>query len=212
MPMPQGSLYLISAPSGAGKTSLVKALLAASQQSAAGPGLCVSVSHTTRPMRPGEQDGVNYHFVSKDGFKAMVEKGDFLEHAEVFGNFYGTSKTWVRERLGQGWDVILEIDWQGAAQIKKLLPESVGIFILPPSLQTLEKRLTGRGTDKPEVIAARMAKAVNEMSHYPQADFLVINDQFEVALADLQAIFRSSQLRRKVQEQRNSALLAALLA
>jgi guanylate kinase len=209
--MPQGSLYLISAPSGAGKTSLVKALLAAPKEGV-GPGLCVSISHTTRPMRPGEQDGVNYHFVTKDTFKSMVAKGDFLEHAEVFGNFYGTSKAWVRERLSQGWDVILEIDWQGAAQIKKLLPASVGIFILPPSLVALEKRLTGRGTDKPEVIAERMAKAVNEMSHYPQADYLVINDHFETALADLSAIFRANQLRREVQKERNSALLAALLA
>ncbi len=209
--MPQGSLYLISAPSGAGKTSLVKASLAAAN-AGAGPGLCVSVSHTTRSMRPGEQDGVNYHFVDPATFKAMVRRGDFLEHAEVFGNFYGTSKAWVQERLAAGWDVILEIDWQGAAQIKRLLPDSVGIFILPPSLDTLEKRLTARGQDKPEVIAGRMAKAVNEMSHYPQADYLVINDVFETALADLLAIFRAKQLRLGVQEQRNTALLAALLA
>lgn len=210
--MPQGSLYLISAPSGAGKTSLVKALLAASKEGATGAGLCVSVSHTTRPMRPGEQDGVNYHFVDAATFKAMIGRGEFLEHAEVFGNLYGTSKLWVQERLAQGWDVILEIDWQGAAQIKRLLPNSVGIFILPPSLVELEKRLTTRGQDKPEVIAARMAKAVNEMSHYPQADYLVINDRFEAALADLQAIFRGNQLQLRVQEARNSALLAALLA
>jgi guanylate kinase len=210
--MPQGSLYLISAPSGAGKTSLVKALLAAPSACNAESKLCVSVSHTTRPMRPGEVNGVNYHFVNVPTFLAMKEKNDFLECAEVFGNRYGTSRAWVEERLGSGWDVILEIDWQGAAQVKGMMPESVGIFILPPSLEALEKRLTGRGTDKPEVIADRMAKAVNEMSHYPQADYLVINDQFEAALADLQAIFRSNQLRRKVQEQRNSGLLGALLA
>ncbi len=210
--MPQGSLYLISAPSGAGKTSLVKALLAASKDGATGAGLCVSVSHTTRPMRPGEQDGVNYHFVNATTFKAMAALGDFLEHAEVFGNFYGTSKAWVQERLAKGWDVILEIDWQGAAQIQKLLPDTISIYILPPSRDELEKRLTTRGTDKPEVIAARMEKAVAEMSHYPQADFLVINDRFEAALADLQAIFRANQLRRSVQDERNSALLAALLA
>lgn len=210
--MPQGSLYLISAPSGAGKTSLVKELLNGARQCAPGEGLCVSVSHTTRPIRPGEQDGVNYHFVDKAEFDAMVERGDFLEHAEVFENCYGTSKAWVQERLAQGWDVILEIDWQGAAQIKKLLPESVGIFILPPSRDALERRLTGRGTDRPEVIAKRMAEAVREMSHYPQADYLVINDVFEAALADLQAIFRANQLRREVQEARNSGLLAALLA
>jgi guanylate kinase len=211
--MPHGSLYLISAPSGAGKTSLVKALLHASQSAAhTGARLCVSVSHTTRPMRPGEQDGVNYHFVDTATFSAMAGRGAFLEHAEVFGNHYGTSRAWVEERLAQGWDVILEIDWQGAAQIKKLLPEAVSIFILPPSRETLEQRLNNRGQDKPEVIAARMAKAVNEMSHYPQADYLVINDQFEVALADLAAIFRSNQLRRGVQEARNRALLAALLS
>ncbi len=210
--MPQGSLYLISAPSGAGKTSLVKALLAAPSACNSESKLCVSVSHTTRPIRPGEVNGVNYHFVDVATFLAMKEKNDFLECAEVFGNRYGTSRAWVEERLASGWDVILEIDWQGAAQVKGMLPQSVGIFILPPSLEALEKRLTGRGTDKPEVIADRMAKAVNEMSHYPQADYLVINDQFEAALADLQAIFRSNQLRRKVQEQRNSTLLAALLA
>jgi guanylate kinase len=163
-------------------------------------------------MRPGEVNGVNYHFVDVPTFLNMKEKNDFLECAEVFGNRYGTSRAWVEERLASGWDVILEIDWQGAAQVKGMMPESVGIFILPPSLEALEKRLTGRGTDKPEVIAGRMAKAVNEMSHYPQADYLVINDQFEAALADLQAIFRSNQLRRKVQEQRNSGLLGALLA
>ena len=210
--MPQGSLYLISAPSGAGKTSLVKALLAAPSACNVESKLCVSVSHTTRPMRPGEVNGVNYYFVNVATFLAMKEKNDFLECAEVFGNRYGTSRAWVEERLASGWDVILEIDWQGAAQVKGMMPESVGIFILPPSLEALEKRLTGRGTDKPEVIADRMAKAVNEMSHYPQADYLVINDQFEAALADLQAIFRANQLRRKVQEQRNSTLLAALLA
>jgi guanylate kinase len=211
--MPQGNLYLISAPSGAGKTSLVKALLAVDQPGLhGGAGLCVSVSHTTRPMRPGEVEGVNYHFVDRTTFLAMRDSGEFLEHAEVFGNFYGTSRIWVTARLAAGWDVILEIDWQGAAQIKSLLPDSVGIFILPPSRETLEQRLNHRGQDKPEVIAERMAKAVSEMSHYAQADYLVINDVFEVALADLQAITRSKQLRRPVQEARNQALLASLLS
>jgi len=211
--MPQGSLYLISAPSGAGKTSLVKALLtSAAQGYPVGRGLCVSVSHTTRPQRPGEQDGVNYHFVDVATFRRMIVEGAFLEHAQVFGNFYGTSRRWVQEQLASGLDVILEIDWQGADQIKALLPESVRICILPPSRAALEERLYNRGTDKPEVIAERMAKAVDEMSHFADADYLVINDVFDQALADLQAIFRSNQLRRGVQEARNRELLASLLS
>lgn len=211
--MPPGSLYLISAPSGAGKTSLVKSLLAAAQSCThSGAGLCVSVSYTTRPRRPGEEDGVNYHFVDRATFEDMQARGDFLEHAQVFGNFYGTSRTWVEAQLAQGWDVILEIDWQGAGQIKKLLPASVGIFILPPSRDCLLHRLQGRGQDDEDVIATRMADAVNEISHYAQADYLVINDVYETALADLQAILRSNQLRRPVQEARNRDLLAGLLS
>ncbi len=209
--MPQGSLYLISAPSGAGKTSLVKALLAEPHPSTSA-GLCVSVSHTTRPMRPGEVDGVNYHFVDKATFLKMQSEGAFLEHAEVFGNLYGTSRVWLEQRLAQGWDIILEIDWQGADQIKRLLPASVGIFILPPSRDTLQHRLTNRGQDLPEVIAGRMAKATSEMSHYAQADYLVINDDFATALADLQAILRSTLLKRDVQQARNAVLLAELLS
>ncbi len=209
--MSQGSLYLISAPSGAGKTSLVNALLA-QPVSSIGAGLCVSVSHTTRAMRPGEQDGVDYHFVDRATFQAMIAAGDFLEHAEVYGNYYGTSRRWVEQRLAQGWDVILEIDWQGAEQVQRLMPASIGIFVLPPSRDTLEERLTRRGQDKPEVIADRMAKAVSEMSHYGQADYLVINDDFATALADLQAIFRSNQLKKDVQQARNAGLLASLLS
>ena len=209
--MPQGSLYLISAPSGAGKTSLVNALLA-NPPEGPGSGVCVSVSHTTRAMRPSEQDGVNYHFIDRATFRAMIDRGDFLEHAEVFGNHYGTSRRWVEERLAQGWDVILEIDWQGALQVKQQLPAAIGIFILPPSRNTLQERLTSRGQDKPEVIAERMAKAVSEMSHYGQADYLVFNDNFATALADLSAIFRSSRLKKDVQQARNAALLASLLS
>ena len=209
--MSQGSLYLISAPSGAGKTSLVNALLE-QPVSRIGAGLCVSVSHTTRAMRPGEQDGVNYHFVDRASFQAMIAAGDFLEHAEVYGNYYGTSRRWVEQRLAQGWDVILEIDWQGAEQVQRLMPASIGIFVLPPSRDTLEERLTRRGQDKPEVIADRMAKAVSEMSHYGEADYLVINDDFATALADLQAIFRSNQLKKDVQQARNAGLLASLLS
>jgi guanylate kinase len=211
--MPQGCLYLISAPSGAGKTSLVKALLSASVSCDSGKaGLCVSISHTTRPMRRGEVNGDNYHFIDEVEFKRMQLNGDFLEHAEVFGNYYGTSRKWVNERLAGGWDVILEIDWQGAAQIQRLLPEAISIYILPPSRNALQERLTTRGLDNAEVIASRMAKAVNEMSHYEQADYLVINDKFDQALADLQAILRSTQLRLVVQKQRNQALLDELLS
>src|SRR5690606_4096960 len=210
--MPAGNLYLISAPSGAGKTSLVKALLQShNAPDYPGAGLCVSVSYTTRPMRPGEVDGLNYHFVDVETFKSMQEQGDFLEHAVVFGNFYGTSRSWVEQRLAQGWDVILEIDWQGAAQIQELIPDAVSIFILPPSLEALRERLTNRGQDGEDVIAGRMAKAVHEMSHYDQADYLVVNDSFERALDDLQAIFRANLLRRSVQAERHQALLTSLL-
>lgn len=210
--MPQGILYLISAPSGAGKTSLVKALVeAAAVQEADYSRLCVSVSHTTRAQRPGEVDGENYHFVDAATFAAMGERGDFLEHAEVFGNRYGTSRLWVESRLREGWDVILEIDWQGAAQVKRLLPESISIFILPPTLHCLRERLTRRGQDAEGVIEHRMAQAVNEISHYHQADYLVINEHFDAALRDLQAIIRAGHLALARQRQRHGALLEALL-
>ncbi len=210
--MTQGNLYLISAPSGAGKTSLVNALLDAVAADGTDSKLCVSVSHTTRPMRPGEKNGENYHFVTQDVFSAMQKRGDFLEHAEVFGNFYGTSKAWVESRLAAGWDVILEIDWQGAAQVQKLMPaDALSIFILPPSLETLRERLTRRGQDDASVIESRMAQAVNEISHYRQADFLVINADFASALADMQAILRSARLRLRQQQQAQRELLAALL-
>lgn len=213
MSTPQGTLYLISAPSGAGKTSLVNALI---EQAPANDvehrRLCVSVSHTTRAIRPGEVDGVNYHFVSVDEFQALREKSAFLESAEVFGNYYGTSREWVETQLNAGWDVILEIDWQGAKQVKTLLPEAVSIFILPPSLATLQERLTGRGQDEPEVIAGRMAQAVDEISHYAQADYLVVNDNFEVALRDLKAIFRAQTLVSGRQIAKYSALIGELLS
>lgn len=202
----RGTLFTLSAPSGAGKTSLVKALLEAM------PELTVSVSHTTRPMRPGEENGVNYHFVSHERFEAMLEADDFLESAEVFGNFYGTSAKWVQDTLAQGQDVILEIDWQGAEQVRQLMPDTCSIFILPPSSQALEERLQGRGQDDADVIAKRMQAAVNEMSHYQAADYLVINDDFDVALGDLQTIVSSTRLLTDQQEMRHTKLLKDLLS
>lgn len=202
----QGTLYVISAPSGAGKTSLVSAMLEQDGR------LCVSVSHTTRPMRPGEQDGINYHFVSREVFEAMIGRGDFLEHADVFGNYYGTSQTWVRDTLAQGRDVILEIDWQGASQVRRLMPGCVGIFIVPPSPAALRHRLTGRGTDTSEVVERRLLEASEECSHAREFDYLVVNDDFDTALADLLAIVRSQRLRIEVQGNRHAELLASLEA
>ncbi|MHA7855876.1 guanylate kinase [Marinobacter alkaliphilus] len=202
----QGTLFVISAPSGAGKTSLVAEMLRQDSQ------LGVSVSHTTRPMRTGEQDGVNYHFVSRDEFEAMIAEGDFLEHADVFGNYYGTSHAWVRETLATGRDVILEIDWQGAEQVRRLVPECVGIFIVPPSAEVLRERLIGRGTDAPEVIERRLAEAEEECRHAAEFDYLVVNDDFGVALADLLAITRAQRLKMSVQQLRHGKLLAGLVS
>lgn len=201
-----GNLFVISAPSGAGKTSLVNALLKRMAD------MRVSVSHTTRAQRPGEVDGVNYHFVAREEFQRLADAGDFLESAEVFGNFYGTSQGWVRETLATGVDVILEIDWQGAQQVRRLLPEAISVSVLPPSKAALEQRLTGRGQDGPEVIARRMAEAVSEMSHYGEADYLIVNDVFETALDELCAIITASRLRVTAQQVRHTALLASLLA
>ncbi|MCG8315019.1 MAG: guanylate kinase [Pseudomonadales bacterium] len=201
-----GTLYVVSAPSGAGKTSLVKALIESTTD------LKVSVSHTTRAIRPGEEEGINYHFVEKAQFMNMLENVEFLEHAEVFGNFYGTSKTWVQEQLDSGQDVILEIDWQGAAQVRKLLPDTVGIFILPPSQAALQDRLTDRGQDSQEVINHRMALAREEMSHHLEYDYLVINDQFPVALQQLQAIIQANRLKLNRQLSQQAGLLKDLLS
>lgn len=194
-------LYIISAPSGAGKTSLVDALLKKLSD------VRVSVSHTTRPMRPGEQNGVNYNFVSEDEFQREVNEGGFLEHAEVFGNYYGTSQAWVDIQRNQGTDVILEIDWQGAQQVRRLVPEAISVFILPPSRQALRSRLEGRGQDDAAVIERRMAQARDEMSHYAEFDYLVVNDDFEHALQDLKAIFVA---RRKTLARQQHHLVAKL--
>ena len=200
-----GTLYIISAPSGAGKTSLVAALLEDL------PFVRVSVSHTTRAARPGETDGINYHFTDADSFSAMVSRGEFLEHAEVFGNFYGTSHPWVRQTLAQGHDLILEIDWQGAQQVRRLAPDARSIFILPPSITALRQRLNGRGQDNGEIIEQRMRQATTEMSHYVEYDYLIINDDFSVALSELKAVFISGRLQQSAQQQRHSELLARLL-
>jgi guanylate kinase len=202
----KGILYTVSAPSGAGKTSLVNALVQSN------PEVCVSVSHTTRPIRPGEKDGVNYHFVSHEQFETMLREHAFLEHARVFKNLYGTSRQWVVETLDAGLDVILEIDWQGAKQVREQLPDTVSLFILPPSLTSLRQRLTGRGQDNNEVIEARMDEAISEMSHYTDADYLIINDDFTTALAQFQALITSQHLRLARQAQIHKNLLRDLLS
>lgn len=201
-----GTLYTISAPSGAGKTSLVSALIQSSEE------LRVSVSHTTRDKRPGETDGINYHFVSEKDFLAMLDRVEFLEHARVFGNLYGTSQVWVEEQLAAGIDVILEIDWQGAEQVKRQLPDTRAIFILPPSRPTLLQRLTARGQDDSSTIESRMAEAVEEMSHYVESDYLIVNDQFEQALGELQAIIASQRLKTSSQRETLAPLLGKLFA
>lgn len=200
-----GTLFVLSAPSGAGKTSLVKALLESTDN------LCVSISHTTRAMRPGEENGVNYHFVSVDAFKAMLDESDFLEHAEVFGNFYGTSRSFVEQTLKTGKDVILEIDWQGAQQIRRIFPESINVFILPPSREALESRLRGRGQDPEQVIQTRLSKAKEEMSHFVEYDYLVINDQFDQALTQLRSVILATRLTILRQSKRHEHLLQTLL-
>ena len=178
----KGKLFILSAASGTGKTSLANALVEGL------PDLEFSVSHTTRAPRPGERHGAHYYFVRRAEFDAMVARGEFLEHATVFGNSYGTARAEVEQRLGRGESVVLDIDWQGARTVKRLLPEAVGIFILPPSRAALEERLIKRGQDSPATIARRMAEAVSEMRHYPEFDYVVVNDDFDAALSDLRAI------------------------
>ncbi|WAR44926.1 guanylate kinase [Methylomonas rapida] len=200
-----GKLYIVSAPSGAGKTSLVKQLRNEVDK------LVVSVSHTTRGMRSGEVHGSDYFFVSVDEFKTMIENQAFLEHAQVFDNFYGTAQKTVEDNLAQGLDVILEIDWQGAQQVRKMLPDSISIFILPPSIDILKQRLKNRGQDNDEVIARRMRDAVTEMSHYPEFDYLVVNDDFNLALSQLKSIIIANRLLQSTQQQLLTPLLQDLL-
>ena len=202
----KGTLFTVSAPSGAGKTSLVEGLVAGMEA------IQVSVSHTTRPKRPGETDGVNYHFVDVAAFEAMLAQQAFFEHARVFDNFYGTSRHWVEETLNRGIDVILEIDWQGASQVRDQMADTVGIFILPPSRETLLERLTNRGQDDATVIARRLAEATLEMSHYREADYLIINDNFAIALDELRAIITTRRLALDKQQSRHGPLLDDLLS
>ena len=201
----KGTLFIISAPSGAGKTSLVKRLVSESDD------IMVSVSHTTRKMREGEQNGVDYHFVDREQFVSMIEHSAFLEHAKVFDNYYGTSQQHVERELLNGKDVILEIDWQGARQVRRLIEDSLSIFILPPSSDALRERLEARGQDNDEVIDRRMQDAVNEMSHYAEFDFLVVNDDFERALQELKCVVNSNRLRQLRQERSLEKLLIDLM-
>lgn len=200
-----GTLFIVSAPSGAGKTSLVNALLSQTV------GIELSVSYTTRAPRPGEIDGQHYHFVSRDEFLAMRARGDFLESAEVYGNFYGTSQRWISERMAAGSDVLLEIDWQGAAQVRRLFPDCQSIFILPPSLEALAARLSGRKQDSAETIAQRLAAARADISHVVEFDYVIINDKLDVALQELIAIVTAVRLQRKTQLARHAALIKELL-
>jgi guanylate kinase len=199
-----GSLFVIVAPSGAGKTSLVDALLQDE------PNIRLSVSYTTRAPRAGEVSGREYHFIAPQEFAAMLARHDFLEHAEVYGNLYGTSKRWISEARVRGDDVLLEIDWQGAAQVRKIFADTVEIFVLPPSIDALRERLVTRGTDAAEVIERRIAGAREEMRHVSEANYVIINDKFESALADLRAVVRATRLTRVRQLERHQALLKNL--
>lgn len=199
------NLFIVSAPSGAGKTSLLAHCLAKNPQ------LNLSVSHTTRAPRKGEVDGENYHFVSKDEFEQMITAGQFLESATVFDHYYGTSQPEVEKQLNAGNDLVLEIDWQGAQQVRKKIKGNVSIFIVPPSLEVLKQRLSDRGQDDPQVIERRLAEAREEISHYPEFDYLIINDDFEQASRELDAIFLNAQILNKAKSAEVTGLLSSLL-
>ncbi|MFD1382871.1 guanylate kinase [Rhodanobacter aciditrophus] len=206
MTQKKGNLFILSAPSGAGKSSLYKALLKADEN------VRISVSHTTRAPRTGEEHGREYFFVDVDSFLDMIAEDAFFEHAQVFDNFYGTSKQAIFDMLDQGLDVILEIDWQGAQQVRAQYPDAIGIFILPPSVEALGERLKGRGTDAEDVIARRMAKAVNEMSHYNEYEYVIINDDFDEAFQQLQAIFVAMRTRMPLIREIHTDLINDLLS
>lgn len=201
----RGNLYVIAAPSGCGKTSLVNALVQSMTN------VLVSVSHTTRSMRPGEQEGINYHFISVEEFIVLRDQQLFLEYANVFGHYYGTSKQWLETKLAEGMDVILEIDWQGCRQVKQQFPDCISIFILPPSRATLLERLQNRAQDNPEVIQKRMIEAKSELSHYNEFDYLVVNDEFKQALGDLEAIVHAQRLRQARHIEQLKGLIEGLL-
>ena len=200
-----GNLFIVAAPSGAGKTTLVHLLLENDPQ------IGVSISHTTRLPRPGEEDGREYHFIDVPAFLEKIARNEFLEWAEVHGNYYGTSKRWIETEMASDRDVLLEIDWQGAQQVRKVFPQAIGIFVLPPSMAILQARLSGRGTDPEEVIARRIAAARDEMRHVDEFDYVIINDSLQQAAGDLQAIVRAAQLRYANQRQRHVSLFASLL-
>ena len=202
----QGNLFVVSSPSGAGKSSLISALLERHND------MKVSVSHTTRQPRPGEENEVHYHFTNVEAFKDLISKDGFYEWAEVFGNYYGTSKQAIQDQLDQGIDVFLDIDWQGAQQMREIRPDIITLFILPPSREEVESRLNKRGQDSAEVIAKRMSQAQSEMSHYNEYDFLLINDDFEETLNNFEKIVLTHRLKTKNQYSKNSQLLTQLLA
>ncbi|MBV8030833.1 MAG: guanylate kinase [Betaproteobacteria bacterium] len=199
--MNKGNLFVVVAPSGAGKTSLVAGLLEQERN------VRLSISYTTRAPRAGEVDGVNYHFVDRSKFEAMIAAGDFLEYADVYGNYYGTSRRWIENELSGDHDVLLEIDWQGARQVRKLFPHMVGIFILPPSLEELRRRLQSRGKDAPEAIERRMASAREEISHVLEFEYIIVNERFEAALSDLVSVVRAARVSRAQQSIRLAARL-----
>lgn len=204
--MARGNIFVVTAPSGAGKTTLVAALLAADQN------VQLSISFTTRAPRTGEVNGQDYHFVERAEFERMIAANELLEYAEVYGNYYGTSKTWIASVLDNGRDILLEIDWQGAQQVKRLFPDAVGIFVLPPAIEALEARLRNRGKDSEAVIAERMAAAREEMSHYGEADFIIVNEHIDEAVRDIVSVVRAMRLRLPTQRIRHGALLDALKA
>lgn len=212
MPQTSGNLFILAAPSGAGKSSLIKALLEKHQDTNLhNNAMQVSVSHTTRAPRPGESNGEHYHFVSREEFEQLIAQNAFFEYAEVFGNYYGTSRITIEQTLQQGIDVFLDIDWQGARQVKAQIPDTATIFIAPPSHDELRRRLTARQQDSDEVIAKRMQEAISEISHYHEFDYIIINDEFDAALSELDAIVTSRRLRKERQVLRHQSLFADLL-